>query len=55
MSQEYHVKWEIDLRADSPEDAARQALEVHRDLDSIACVFTVTDGAGNETTIDAIE
>ena len=55
MTQSYRVKWEIDLNADSPEEAALEALRVQRDISSIASVFTVTDEAGNETTIDAIE
>ena len=55
MKQTYHVKWEIDLDADSAEEAAQEALRVHRDLGSIASVFTVTDELGNEKTIDAIE
>lgn len=52
---EYHVKWEVDLEADSPEEAARQALEIQRDLGSVTSVFTVTDEHGNETTVDAID
>lgn len=52
---EYHVKWEIDLNAASPKEAALEALNVQRDLNSIAAVFTVTDKDGNETVIDAID
>jgi len=52
---EYHLKWEIDLTADSPLEAAKEALAIQRDLDSIASVFTVTDKDGNETIIDAID
>jgi len=52
---EYHVLWEMDVIADNPLEAAKEALNVHRDLSSIASVFTVTDAAGVETTIDAIE
>jgi len=55
MQQEYHVKWEIDIIADSPLEAAKEALNVHRDLNSIASIFTVTDSLGVETTVDAIE
>jgi len=40
---EYRVVWEIDIDAESHEDAARKALEIHRDPDSIATVFTVID------------
>jgi hypothetical protein len=38
---EYHVVWEIELSPSSPRDAARQALEIHRDPDSTATVFDV--------------
>lgn len=37
----YIVRWEMEFEADSPEDAARQALRVHRDPESIATVFDV--------------
>jgi len=37
----YTVRWEIDVDADSPEAAARQALEIQRDPESIATVFEV--------------
>lgn len=37
----YRVAWEIDLEADSPEDAARQALEIQRDPNSTATAFKV--------------
>jgi hypothetical protein len=40
---EYRVTWTIDLDADSPESAADQALAIHRDPQSSATVFTVTD------------
>lgn len=39
---EYHVSWTIDLEADTPEQAARQALEIQRDPSSIATVFEVS-------------
>jgi len=54
VKQQYHVTWEIDLDAETPEEAAREALDIHRDLSSIASVFTVTDYAGNVTVVDAI-
>lgn len=38
---QYHVIWEIDLDAESPEDAAHQALSIHRDPQSVATVFAV--------------
>ena len=44
---EFRVKWEMDIEADSPREAAEKALKIHRDPDSIATVFTtvrVSDG-----------
>ena len=43
---QYKVVWEIDLDAESFEDAARQALEIQRDPASIATCFTITDENG---------
>ncbi len=39
---QYLVKWEIDIEADTPEDAARQALEIQRDPESKATCFEVS-------------
>lgn len=39
---EYLVRWEIQLYAKSPEEAARKALKIHRDPESIATIFQVT-------------
>lgn len=38
---EYRVTWDIDIEADSPEEAAKKALEIQRRPDSIATVFDV--------------
>jgi hypothetical protein len=38
---EYKVAWHIDIDADSPEDAARKALAIQRNPESIATVFNV--------------
>ena len=38
---EYRVKWEIDIEADSPEEAARIALMIQRDQESEALFFEV--------------
>lgn len=48
---QYHVIWEMELDAESPEDAALQALGIHRDPESIATVFSVEHG-GVRTVID---
>jgi hypothetical protein len=39
----YLVKWEIDIDADSPLEAAKEALRIQRDPESIATVFKVND------------
>ena len=39
----YTVLWEIELDADTPEEAARQALQIHRDPTSIATIFSGYD------------
>ena len=52
---EYLVRWEIELEADNPQDAAAQALDIHRDPDSIATVFDVVDPDGETTRVDVQE
>lgn len=49
---EYRVVWEIDLEADSPEEAAELALEAQRDPTSLATVFEVFEASGKKTRID---
>ena len=39
----YEVIWKIDIDADTPADAARQALEIQRDPNSLATQFDVID------------
>jgi hypothetical protein len=39
----YKVKWEIEVTANNPRKAARQALAIQRDQDSIAVVFDVDE------------
>lgn len=39
----YRVHWEIDLEADNLLGAAKRALEIQRNPDSIATVFDVKD------------
>ena len=46
MSRRYEIRWEIDIEADTPEDAVRQALAIQRDPESIATEFKVYDGYG---------
>ncbi len=51
----YHINWEIDIYAESHEDAARKALTIMRDNKSIASVFNVTDEDGTAEKIDLFE
>ena len=44
---EYRITWMIELEAESPEAAARQALAIHRDPQSLATIFDVTDAQGS--------
>jgi hypothetical protein len=37
----YHIIWEIDVQADSPEEAAYKALAMQRNPESTATVFDV--------------
>ena len=50
----YNVNWRIDIEAESPVEAAMQALEFHRDPNSTATVFDVCDEQGNYTSIDLL-
>ena len=38
---DFLVRWEINIEADSPREAAENALEIQRDPSSIATVFNV--------------
>ena len=49
---EYRITWMIDLEAESPEAAARQALAIHRDTQSLATIFDVTDAQGHAVMVD---
>lgn len=51
----YLVTWDIHVEADSPEEAARRALEIQRDPTSTATVFIINDGTSDPITIDAEE
>jgi hypothetical protein len=48
----YRVVWEIDIDAQSPDEAARGALTIHRDPFSIATHFTVRDETGHLYDVD---
>lgn len=42
----YLVTWTIEIDANSPREAAEEALRIHRDPNSIATVFRVAQWAG---------
>jgi hypothetical protein len=52
---QYVVTWDIDIEADSPEEAAQAAEAIQRDPDSTAKVFAVRDTAGNVITVDFLK
>lgn len=39
----YAITWEIDVWADSPLDAAKEALRMQRNAESLATVFDVAE------------
>lgn len=47
---EFRVRWEIDIEAASPREAAQEVLDIQRDPQSIATVFEVTDRSTDQTT-----
>lgn len=51
----YRVEWSIDIEADTPEAAARQAWAHMRRHDSTANVFTVISASGDQEQIDLQE
>lgn len=55
MSTTYRVEWSMEIDADSPEEAARKALAIHRDPESVATVFDVYDEAGEVARVDLLE
>lgn len=46
MTERYRISWVIDIEADSPEEAARQALAIQRNSESTATVFEIHDDCG---------
>lgn len=51
----FEVNWHVQVEADSPEDAARQALAIQRRRDSIAQVFEVTSADGETLEVDLLD
>lgn len=52
---QYKVVWEIELDADTPVDAAQQAMDIQRDPASIATCFIIMDKQGNRHDVDLAE
>lgn len=52
---EYRITWEIDLHANTPEEAARAARAIQLRADSMATVFEVTGADGTPHRIDLDE
>jgi len=52
VNMEYKVTWIIELDAESFDDAAFKALEIQRDVNSIANHFTVEDEFGSKENIE---
>lgn len=50
----YTVAWIIDIDEDTPDAAARRALAIQRDPDSIGVVFDVTEPDGTHHVIDLL-
>lgn len=48
----YLVEWSIDIDADSPEDAARQALGIQQDPHTTATVFHIYGDDGSHDIVD---
>jgi hypothetical protein len=52
---EYRVVWLIDIDADSPREAAQEALAIQRNPESIATCFVVIEDGGPSQMVDLDE
>ena len=52
---QYRITWEIDIDADTPQEAAKQARNVQLDPESSATVFDVWSEDGQQFHIDLME
>lgn len=50
-AEQFVVTWTINIDGKSAEDAARQSLEIMRDPESTATIFSVQDVAGRRTAL----
>lgn len=55
MEQRFHIVWEIDEYAETPQQAAEKAWKHMRSSYSTACYFEVFDQDGNKTNVDLME
>jgi hypothetical protein len=55
LSTSYQIDWRINLDAEDTQEAARKALQIQRDPESIATVFLVTDLSGRSEVVDLLE
>jgi len=52
----YKISWEIELDADNPLAAAKEALEMHRDSNSVSTMFYVqAEGSKDVFSVDLNE
>lgn len=49
MAKLYHVVWEIDVNAQSPREAAKEAQAIQQDKDSTATIFDVSEEGSDKT------
>ena len=49
MAKLYHVVWEIDIYAQSPREAAKEAQAIQQDKDAMATVFDVNEEGSDKT------
>ena len=56
MDKQFYVSWKIDIWAESPTHAAREALKIQRDQSSQATIFNVSsaDKSNSITTVDLL-
>lgn len=55
MGQRFHVVWEIDIYAETPREAAKQAFAHMQRLNTTANYFEVYDQDGEKNIVDLME
>lgn len=51
----YTVTWTINVEAATPEEAAKEALSIQRDPESIAVFYEVTEPSGLKHDVDLLD